>query len=75
MHACLTLSAALEQALRGRAAAGVPNGMGMGMMEEDDDDDDDDEADDEEDDEEGGQQMISHFTHVLLQLERARAEF
>lgn len=49
----MTFSAALHQALAGQAAAGVPNGlgMGMGMMEDDEEDDDD------EDDEEGGQQF------------------
>lgn len=56
----MTFSAALDQALTGQAAAGVPNGMGMGMMEDDeeDEDDEDDEEDDEDDkeDEEGGQQ-------------------
>ena len=38
----------------GRAAAGVPNGRGMGMSTMEDEDEDDDEEDDEED-EEGGQ--------------------
>ena len=65
----LTVSGALDQALRGQAAAGLSNGMGMGMMDEDDDDDDEDDDDDDEDDEEGGQQdqvpLHKHLHHQV----------